>query len=60
MDLDVERLLGAVERTVSSLERDAQAARAATLARGYPTGICSLSRPHAPSTAARPGSNAIS
>ena len=39
MDLDVERLLGAVERTVSSLERDGQAARAVTLARGYATTV---------------------
>ena len=31
MDMDVERLLGAVERTVSSLERDGQAARALRL-----------------------------
>ena len=30
MDLNVERLLGAVERTVLSLERDGQAARAVT------------------------------
>ena len=37
MDLDVERLLDAVERTVSSLERDGQAARAVTLARSYAT-----------------------
>ena len=36
MDLDVERLLGAVERTVSTLERDGRAARAVTLARSYP------------------------
>ena len=39
MDLDVERLLGAVERTVSYLERDGQAARAVTLARGYATTV---------------------
>ncbi len=39
MDLDVERLLGAVERTVSSLDRDGQAARAVTLARGYATTV---------------------
>ena len=39
MDLDVERLLGAVERTVSSLERDGQAARAVTLARSYATTV---------------------
>ena len=46
MDLDVERLVGAVERTVSSLERDGQAARAVTL--------CSATRSAAaPSRAAR-------
>ncbi len=39
MDLDVERLLGAVERTVSSLERDGQAARAGTLACSYVTTV---------------------
>ena len=39
MDLDVEHLLGAVERTVSSLERDGQAARAVTLARSYATTV---------------------
>ena len=39
MELDVERLLGAVERTVSSLERDGQAARAVTLARSYATTV---------------------
>lgn len=39
MDLDVERLLAAVERTVSSLERDGQAARAVTLARSYATTV---------------------
>ncbi|MDE0417562.1 MAG: SRPBCC domain-containing protein [bacterium] len=39
MDLDVERLLGAVERTVSSLERDGQAACAVTLARSYATTV---------------------
>ena len=39
MDLDVERLLGAVERIVSSLERDGQAARAVTLARSYATTV---------------------
>lgn len=39
MDLDVERLLGAVERTVSSLERDGQDARAVTLARSYATTV---------------------
>ena len=35
MDLDVERLLAAVERSVSSLERDGQAARAVTVARDF-------------------------
>ena len=39
MDLDVERLLDAVERMVSSLERDGQAAHAVTLARGYATTV---------------------
>ena len=39
MDLDVERLLGAVERTVSSQERNGQAARAVTLARSYATTV---------------------
>ena len=39
MDLDVGRLLGAVERTVSSLERDGQAARAVTVARSYATTV---------------------
>ena len=39
MDLDIERLLGAVERTVSSLERDEQAAREVTLARSYATTV---------------------
>ena len=39
MDLDVERLLGAVERSVSSLERDGQAARAVTVARSYATTV---------------------
>ncbi len=37
MDFDVERHLGAVERSVSSLERDGQPARAVTLSRGYAT-----------------------
>ena len=37
MDLEVERLLDAVERTVSFLERDGQTARAVTLARSYAT-----------------------
>ncbi len=39
MDLDVERLLGALERTVSSLERDGQPARAVTVARSYATTV---------------------
>lgn len=39
MDLDVERLLGAVERTVSFVERDGKAARAVTLARRYATPV---------------------
>ena len=39
MDLDVERLLGAVERTVSPLKRDGQPARAVTLARSYATNV---------------------
>ncbi|MXW47185.1 MAG: polyketide cyclase [Gammaproteobacteria bacterium] len=39
MNLDVERLLGAVERTVSSLEREGQAARAVTLSRSYATTV---------------------
>ncbi|MCY3877877.1 MAG: SRPBCC domain-containing protein [Rhodobacteraceae bacterium] len=42
MDLDVERLLGAVERTVTSLERDGKAARAVTLARSYATPVENL------------------
>lgn len=37
--IDVERHLGAVERSVSSLERDGRPARAVTLARGYDTTI---------------------
>ena len=37
MKLDVERHLGAVERTVSSPERDGQSARAVTLSRSYAT-----------------------
>ena len=36
MEFDVKRHLGAVERSVSSLERDGQPARAVTLARSYP------------------------
>ena len=39
MDLDVERLLDAVERAVWSLEHDGQAARAVTLARSYATTV---------------------
>ena len=39
MDLNVESHLGAVDRTVSSLERDGQAARAVTLARSYATTV---------------------
>ena len=39
MELDVERLLGAVERSVSSLERDGRDARAVTVARGYGTTV---------------------
>ena len=39
MDFDVESHLGAVERTVSSLERDGQPARAVTLARSYATTV---------------------
>lgn len=35
MDLDVERLLGAEERSVPAAEREGQAARAVTVARGY-------------------------
>ena len=37
--LDVERLLGAVERKVSSLEREGQAARRVSLARNYQTTV---------------------
>ncbi len=39
MDFDVESHLGAVERSVSLLERDRQAASAVTLARGYATTV---------------------
>ena len=39
MDLDVEQHLGAVERSVSSLERDGQPARAVTLVRSYETTV---------------------
>ena len=39
MGFDVESHLGAVERSVSSLERDGQPARAVTLARSYATTV---------------------
>ena len=39
MGLDVECHLGAVERSVSSLERDGQPARAVTLSRSYATTV---------------------
>ena len=39
MSFKVESYLGAVERTVSSLERDGQHARAVTLARSYETTV---------------------
>ena len=39
MRIAVERELGAVERSVSSLERDGQPARAVALARGYATTV---------------------
>ncbi len=39
MDLNVDNQLGAVERIVSSLERDGQPARAVTLARSYATTV---------------------
>ena len=39
MDLNVESHLNAVDRTVSSLEREGQAARAVTLARSYATTV---------------------
>jgi len=42
MDLDFERHVGAVERSVSSLERDGQPARAITLARSYGTTVDDL------------------
>ena len=42
MDLDVEHHLGAVERSVASLERDGQPARAVTLARSYGTTVDDL------------------
>ena len=39
MELDVEGHLGAVERSVSSVERDGQSARAVRLSRSYPTTV---------------------
>ena len=39
MDFDVEGHLGAVERSVSPLERDGQPARAVTLSRSYATTV---------------------
>ena len=39
MELDVEGHLGAVERSVSSVQRDGQAARAVTLSRSYATTV---------------------
>ena len=39
MDFDVERHLGAAERSVSSLERDGYPARAVTLSRNYATTV---------------------
>ena len=39
MGIDVESYLGAVERSVSSLEQDRQAARAVTLSRSYATTV---------------------
>ena len=42
MDFDVEGNLGAMERSVSSLERDGQPARALTLSRGYDTTVGDL------------------
>ena len=42
MDFDVEGNLGAMERSVSSLERDGQPARAVTLSRGYDTTVDDL------------------
>lgn len=42
MDFDVEGNLGAITRTVSSLERDGQPARAVTLSRGYGTTVDDL------------------
>lgn len=42
MEIDVERHLGAVERSVSSLVLEGQPARAVTLSRSYRTGITDL------------------
>ena len=42
MDFDVEDHLGALERSVASLERDGRPARAVTLARGYATTVAEL------------------
>ena len=42
MDLDVAGNLGALARSVSSLERDGQPARAVTLSRGYDTTVDDL------------------
>ena len=39
MEFDVEGHLGAVERSVASLERDGQPARAVTISRSYPTTV---------------------
>lgn len=39
MEFDVERHLGAVDRSVSSLERDGQPVRAVTLSRSYATTV---------------------
>ena len=42
MTLDVEHHLGAAERSVSSLEREGQPARAVVLSRRFPTGVADL------------------
>ena len=42
MDFDVEDHLGALERSVASLERDGRPARAVTLARGYAATVAEL------------------
>lgn len=42
MTLDIERHLGAVQRSVTALERDGKPARAVTLTRSYDTGISDL------------------